>query len=62
MPIDDNEALYSLLGNMYGGDGVSNFALPDLREKDANGLPCLGFTIGKPTYIICINGRYPMRG
>lgn len=31
MPISQNTALFSLLGTVYGGDGKSNFALPDLR-------------------------------
>lgn len=30
MPISQNTALFSLLGTTYGGDGKSNFALPDL--------------------------------
>ncbi|MCE2571196.1 phage tail protein [Motilimonas eburnea] len=33
IPISQNQALYSLLGTMYGGDGRSTFALPDLRGK-----------------------------
>jgi len=33
LPIQQNEALYSLLGNTYGGDGVRNFALPDMRGR-----------------------------
>jgi microcystin-dependent protein len=31
LPISQNTALFSLLGTMYGGDGKSNFALPDLQ-------------------------------
>lgn len=31
MPISQNTALFSLLGTYYGGDGKSNFALPDLQ-------------------------------
>lgn len=31
MPISQNTALFSLLGTTYGGDGKSNFALPDLE-------------------------------
>ncbi|SHG49509.1 Microcystin-dependent protein [Jatrophihabitans endophyticus] len=30
MPISQNTALYSLLGNIYGGDGRTTFALPNL--------------------------------
>jgi microcystin-dependent protein len=31
MPINQNQALFSLLGTTYGGDGRVNFGLPDLR-------------------------------
>lgn len=31
MPISQNTALFSLLGTNYGGDGKSNFALPNLQ-------------------------------
>jgi microcystin-dependent protein len=31
LPISQNTALFSLLGTTYGGDGKSNFALPDLQ-------------------------------
>lgn len=31
--IGQNTALFSLLGNQYGGDGVATFALPDLRDR-----------------------------
>ena len=33
LSISENEALYTLLGTTYGGDGVSTFALPDLRGR-----------------------------
>jgi microcystin-dependent protein len=33
MPINQNQALFSLLGTTYGGDGISTFALPDLRGR-----------------------------
>ena len=33
MAISQNTALFSLLGTYYGGNGVSNFALPDLRGR-----------------------------
>ncbi len=35
MPISQNTALFSLLGTMYGGDGKSTFALPDLQGQGA---------------------------
>jgi microcystin-dependent protein len=31
LPISQNTALFSLLGTQFGGDGVSNFALPNLQ-------------------------------
>jgi len=31
--IQQNQALFSLLGTMYGGNGTTNFALPDLRGR-----------------------------
>lgn len=33
LPINQNQALFSLLGTTFGGDGQVNFALPDLRGK-----------------------------
>jgi microcystin-dependent protein len=33
LPINQNQALFSLLGTMYGGDGRTTFALPDLRGR-----------------------------
>ena len=31
LPLSQNTALFSLLGTTYGGDGKSNFALPDMQ-------------------------------
>ena len=33
LPINQNQALFSLLGTTYGGDGRVNFALPDCRGR-----------------------------
>jgi len=35
LPLSQNTALFSLLGTYYGGDGKSNFALPDLQGRAA---------------------------
>ena len=52
LPINQNMALFSLLGTTYGGDGQTNFALPTLNASALqSGL----------NYIICINGVYPSR-
>lgn len=44
--IKDYEVLFVLLGTAYGGDGVTNFALPDLRSRVALGQSEL-FPIGQ---------------
>ena len=33
LPINQNQALFSLLGTTFGGDGRVNFGLPDLRGR-----------------------------
>lgn len=33
LPINQNQALFSLLGTTYGGDGRVNFGLPDMRAR-----------------------------
>ncbi len=33
LPINQNQALFALLGTMYGGNGQTNFALPNLRGQ-----------------------------
>ncbi len=46
LPINQNQALFSLLGTTYGGNGQTNFALPNLRGK----VPIhqgSGFTLGE---------------
>jgi microcystin-dependent protein len=35
LPLSQNTALFSLLGTTYGGDGKSNFALPNLQGRAA---------------------------
>jgi hypothetical protein len=49
LPINQNVALFALLGDKYGGDGKTTFALPDLRPVTPNGM----------TYSICIYGDWP---
>lgn len=51
LPISGNPALFSLLGTRFGGDGVTTFALPDLRDVAPNGL----------TYSILTQGVFPSR-
>lgn len=52
LPIMDNEALYSVIGLTYGGDGRTNFRLPDLTDaKPVQGM----------WYCISMDGAYPRR-
>jgi microcystin-dependent protein len=46
LPINQNQALFSLLGTNYGGNGQTNFALPDLRGN-APIHTGQGFTLGQ---------------
>jgi len=62
LSIAQNQALFSLLGTTYGGDGRTTFALPDLRgrfpmhEGTGPGLPNhpLGQKAGSPTAPIAV--------
>ena len=50
LSIAQNTALFSILGTIYGGDGITNFALPDLRGRTilgAGGSFNLGETFGQ---------------
>ena len=53
LPISQNAALFSLLGTTYGGNGSSNFALPDLRGRSpvhmGQGLGLSNYTMGEVT-------------
>jgi microcystin-dependent protein len=46
LPINQNQALFSLLGTTFGGDGRVNFALPDLRGRTPLHVGA-GFTLGE---------------
>ena len=51
LPIAENTALFSILGTTYGGDGTTNFALPNVAPLGEGG----------PQYIIAVEGVYPSR-
>ena len=46
LPINQNQALFSLLGTTYGGNGQTTFALPDLRGHVPISMGS-GFTLGE---------------
>lgn len=52
MQIAQYSALYSLLGTQYGGNGTTNFGIPDLRNAVPN---------SNMRYCIMITGVYPQR-
>ncbi len=54
LPIRQYQALYSLLGSRYGGDGTNTFALPNLAPIKT----VQGETL---TYCISLAGAYPTR-
>jgi microcystin-dependent protein len=64
LPIDENQALFSLLGATYGGDGETTFALPDLQGslpmQSGQGLGlslrALGETGGSETVTLSASG------
>lgn len=67
LSISENQALFSLLGTTYGGDGRTTFALPDLRGRapmhfgDGPGLSPrpLGQRSGKETNTLSVNQLPP---
>ena len=65
--ITQYSAVYSLLGNKFGGDNKTTFALPDLRVKKADGSYYQYgeiMTNGLPyaDSYMCMFGLYPPRG
>ena len=55
LSISQNSALFSILGTTYGGNGITNFALPDLRGRTIIGTSAgiaAGFQIGEATTLL----------
>lgn len=59
LSIAEDLALFSLLGNRYGGDGRETFGLPDLRASAPASAG--GNQGGQPIYCIALRGTYPPR-
>lgn len=49
LSISQNQALFSILGTTYGGNGTVNFVLPKLAAPEGM------------SYVICVAGIYPPR-
>jgi len=58
LPISQNQALFSLLGTTYGGNGVTTFALPDLQGRTplhtGNGV-ALGQRSGEESHTLIVS-------
>jgi hypothetical protein len=54
LAINQNSALFTLLGTEYGGDGVSTFDLPNLQGAEPKGAGPAGVN-----YVICVSGIFP---
>ncbi|WP_036139870.1 phage tail protein [Luteibacter sp. 9135] len=53
MPLQQNQALYSLLGVRFGGDGRTTFALPDMRSRTPVGSgPSADGSWQPPAYVV----------
>lgn len=58
LPINQNQALFALLGTTYGGNGTTDFALPDLRGRRAissGGTHTLGQFAGEEGVTLVLN-------
>ena len=49
LPINGNTALFSTMGNKFGGDGTTDFAVPDMRPFAPAGMQ----------YSLCVSGNFP---
>jgi len=49
LPINQNQALFALIGTIYGGDGTTTFKLPDLRP----------YALTCTRYCIALSGIFP---
>src|SRR5512141_2907148 len=58
LPINQNQALFSILGTTYGGDGRGTFVLPDLQGRTpihANGSFPLGQQYGEENHNLTLS-------
>lgn len=60
LPINQWQALFSLLGTTYGGDGRTTFGVPDLRPV-VDGRRVDWAEVEQPRKCMCIYGVYPSR-
>lgn len=56
LPLDKNEALFSIIGTKFGGNGITDFRIPNLKP-----LADSEVSVEAVHYYICIEGQYPPR-
>ena len=64
LQINQNQALFALLGTLYGGNGQTTFALPDLRDKTVIGTSIgvpVGTMVGANSVTSCLPFPFPCR-
>ena len=68
LPIDQNQALYQVLGTRFGGDGTATFALPDLpaiagvEKPEPPEAPTVRYIASGSGQITLFAGTYVPRG
>lgn len=61
LQIRDNQSLYALIGNFYGGDGRTTFKLPDTRPLEAAAKKQVRAQRPPFRYAIALAGTFPSR-
>ena len=61
LAVSQNQALFSLLGTNYGGDGRTTFGLPDTRPFEADAKKRARASQPPFRYAIALTGLYPSR-
>ena len=61
LPVSQNQALFSLLGARFGGDGRTTFALPNLRPVEEEMRRATRGQLPPFRYVIALQGTFPSR-
>lgn len=61
LPVSQNQALFSLIGNYYGGDGRTTFNLPDTRPLEETSKKMARTTRPPFRHAIALIGSFPSR-
>ena len=61
LPINQNQALFALLGTQYGGNGTTTFNLPNLPDETTHAGGASSDTAAPVHNIIALTGIFPSR-